>query len=91
MLRPSVVFEGEKPKHLELALFNMYKSDLILIIGSDMKDSITNKLPVMAKDIGAKLIAINKDPILSISEHIDYSIYGEEVIDTLEKLDSLIG
>ena len=27
MLRPSVVFEGEKPKHLELALFNMYKSD----------------------------------------------------------------
>ena len=91
MLRPSVVFQGEKPKHLELALFNMYKSDLILIIGSDMKDSITNKLPVMAKDIGAKLIAINKEPILSISEHIDYSIYGEEVIDTLEKLDSLIG
>ena len=56
-----------------------------------MKDSITNKLPVMAKDIGAKIIAINKEPILSISEHIDYSIYGEEVIDTLEKLDSLIG
>ena len=89
-LRPNIVLFGESPNHLELALFNMYKSDIVLIIGTEMSISPINKLPVMAKEIGAKLIAINKEPIESIANHIDYSIYGEDVIYVLEKLNNLI-
>ncbi len=89
-LRPNIVLSGESPNHLELALFNMYKSDIVLIIGTEMSISPINKLPVMAKEIGAKLVAINKEPIESISNYIDYSIYGEDVIDVLEKLNNLI-
>ena len=89
-LRPNIVLYGESPNHLELALFNIYKSDIVLIIGTEMSISPINKLPVMAKEVGAKLIAINKEPIESISNYIDYYIYGEDVIDVLEKLNNLI-
>lgn len=89
-LRPNIVLSGEIPKHLELALFNMCKSDIVLIIGTEMSISSISKLPVMAKEIGAKLVAINKEPIESIADYIDYFIYGEEIIDVLEKLNSLI-
>lgn len=89
-LRPDIVLVGENPKNLELALFNMYKSDIILLLGTDMNTSPVNKLPIIAKEIGAKLIAINKSPIESISKHIDYFIYGEEIIDVLEKINKLI-
>ena len=89
-LRPNIVLYGESPNHLELALFNIYKSDIVLIIGTETSISPINKLPVMAKEVGAKLIAINKEPIESISNYIDYYIYGEDVIDVLEKLNNLI-
>ena len=85
-LRPNIVLSGEIPKYLELALFNMYKSDIVLIIGTEMSISPINKLPVMAKEKGAKLVAINKEPIESIANYINYSIYGEDIIDVLEKL-----
>ena len=62
-LRPNIVLSGEIPKYLELALFNMYKSDIVLIIGTEMSISPINKLPVMAREKGAKLVAINKEPI----------------------------
>lgn len=89
-LRPNIVLRGETPKHLELALFNIYKSDLVLIIGTKLNISPINKLPIVAKEIGAKLIAINKEPIESIANYIDHFIYGEEIIYVLEKLNSLI-
>ena len=89
-LRPNIVLSGEIPKYLELALFNMYKSDIVLIIGTEMSISPINKLPVMAKEKGAKLVAINKEPIESIANYINYSIYGEDIIDVLEKLNNLI-
>lgn len=90
VLRPNIVLNGETPKHLELALFNIYKSDIVLIIGNEMNSSHINKLSVIAKESGAKLIAINKEPIESISSYIDYFIYEEDIIKSLETLDNLI-
>lgn len=90
VLRPNIVLNGETPKHLELALFNIYKSDIVLIIGNEMDSSPINKLSVIAKESGAKLIAINKEPIESISSYIDYFIYEEDIIKSLETLDDLI-
>lgn len=90
VLRPNIVLNGETPKHLELALFNIYKSDIVLIIGNEMNSSHINKLSVIAKESGAKLIAINKEPIESISSYIDYFIYEEDIIKSLEILDNLI-
>lgn len=90
VLRPNIVLNGETPKHLELALFNIYKSDIVLIIGNEMDSSPINKLSVIAKESGAKLIAINKEPIESISSYIDYFIYEEDIIKSLETLDNLI-
>ena len=90
VLRPNIVLNGETPKHLELALFNIYKSDIVLIIGNEMDSSPINKLSVIAKESGAKLIAINKEPIESISSYIDYFIYEEDIINSLEKIDNLI-
>jgi len=49
-----------------------------------------NKLSVIAKESGSKLIAINKEPIESISSYIDYFIYEEDIIKSLEILDDLI-
>ena len=70
--------------------YNIYKSDIVLIIGNEMNSSHINKLSVIAKESGAKLIAINKDPIESISSYIDYFIYEEDIIKSLETLYDLI-
>jgi len=90
ILRPNIVLNGEPPKHLELALFNIYKSDIVLIVGNEMDSSPVNKLSIIAKESGAKLIAINREPIESISSYIDYFIYEEDIINSLEKIDNLI-
>ena len=90
ILRPNIVLSGEAPRHLELAIFNIYKSDTLLIIGNKMDTSPVNKLLVIAKESGTKVIAINKEPIEGISSYIDYFIYEEDIIKSLEKLDSLI-
>jgi len=90
ILRPNIVLNGETPKHLELALFNIYKSDIVLIVGNEMDSLPINKLSVIAKESGSKLIAINKEPIESISSYIDYFIYEEDIIKSLEILDDLI-
>jgi len=90
ILRPNIVLNDETPKHLELALFNIYKSDIVLIVGNEMDSSPVNKLSIIAKESGAKLIAINREPIESISSYIDYFIYEEDIINSLEKIDNLI-
>ncbi len=90
ILRPNTILFGEFPRHVKEALFHMYSSDVILIVGTSLSVSPVNLLPVMAKDRGAILIAINRNPITSIEKHIDYYIYGEDIVDVLSKINDYL-
>lgn len=90
ILRPNTVLFGEYPRHIEKSLYHIYSSDVMLILGTSLSVSPVNLLPLMGKKIGITLIAINKTPIQSIGEYIDYAIYGEDIIDELAKIDIYI-
>ncbi|MGV3240942.1 Sir2 family NAD-dependent protein deacetylase, partial [Streptococcus hyovaginalis] len=64
ILRPSIVLFGEMlPEQpfftAEEAAIN---SDVFLVLGSSLSVSPANQFPLLAKQTGAKLIIINKEP-----------------------------
>lgn len=64
MLKPEVVFFGESlpPGVLSEAQIESSQCDLFMVIGSSLVVQPAATLPVMAKQTGAKLVIINKDP-----------------------------
>jgi NAD-dependent deacetylase len=93
MLRPAVVFFGEMldPDVLNLAYQAAGKSDLLISIGSSLVVYPAADIPIQAKQSGAALIIINRDP--TPMDHLaDYVINekaGEvlpEIVDTLKSL-----
>lgn len=55
-LRPDIVFPGESIKSFHLALNEIYKSDLVIIIGSNMENWPANKIISKAYLNGSKLL-----------------------------------
>jgi len=64
MLKPEVVFFGESlpPGVLSEAQAESSQCDLFMVIGSSLVVQPAASLPVVAKQTGAKLVIINKDP-----------------------------
>jgi NAD-dependent deacetylase len=64
ILKPEVVFFGEvlPPGVLEEAATEAEKCDLFLVVGSSLVVQPAASLPVMAKQSGAKLVIVNKEP-----------------------------
>ena len=64
VLRPDVVFFGEQlpVDVLEQAREESLKADLFVVIGSSLVVQPAASLPLIAKQNGAKLVIINKDP-----------------------------
>ncbi|MHA1716060.1 MAG: SIR2 family NAD-dependent protein deacylase [Promethearchaeota archaeon] len=60
-IKPNVVFFGDviPPDVLEIALSEIRKADLLLIIGSSLVVSPVNEFPLIVKNNGGKVIIIN--------------------------------
>lgn len=88
VIRPDVVLFGEDPRHLDAAMMQIYMADLVMVLGTSLSVSPVNLLPAMAKKNGSTVVVINKDPITSLpEEYIDYCIYGEDLVPTLQDID----
>ena len=93
MVRPALVFFGEmlNPDVLNLAYQAAMKCDLLIAIGSSLVVYPAADIPVQAKQGGATLVIINRDP--TPMDHLaDYVINdraGEvlpQIVDSLESL-----
>ena len=64
MIRPSVVLFGEvlPEEAFAAAIRETEKADLFLVLGSSLSVSPANHFPVLAKENGAKLAIVNKEP-----------------------------
>lgn len=58
-LRPDIVLPGENLRNFHLALNEVYKCDLIIVIGSHLKNWPANKLVSKAIQNGSKLLMYN--------------------------------
>ncbi|OQD35996.1 Sir2 family NAD-dependent protein deacetylase [Bacillus toyonensis] len=59
ILRPDIVLLGESIKNFHLASDEIYRADLLLIIGSELKFWPANQLVAKAQKHGCKIIYIN--------------------------------
>lgn len=59
LLRPDIVLLGESVRDFHLALNEIYKSDLLIVIGSHLKNWPANKIVSKALNNGTKLLTIN--------------------------------
>ncbi len=88
VIRPEVTLFGENPMNLDAAMLEIYLADLVIVLGTSLKVSPVNLLPAMAKKNGSIVVVINRDPITSLpEEYIDYAIYGEDLVPTLQDID----
>ena len=77
-LKPRIVFFGEPLDEnvLEEAVNLARKSDLFLVVGSSLVVYPAASLPFIAKENGAKLVLINKDPTEK-DYYFDFKVYGK--------------
>jgi NAD-dependent deacetylase len=77
-LRPAVVFFGEPlvPLILQSAYDEAEKCDFLLVVGSSLVVYPAADIPLQAKQSGAKLAIINKDPT-PLDDLADYVINDE--------------
>lgn len=63
-IRPNIVLFGEMlpQEALELAEQLLQKADLFLVLGSSLTVSPANQFPVLAKQQGARLVIVNREP-----------------------------
>ncbi|CAM3485270.1 NAD-dependent protein deacetylase [Aeromicrobium ponti] len=88
VLRPSIVLFGEMlpDQALDFAAEESEKAELFIVLGSSLTVTPANQFPLIAKQIGAKLVIVNMEPT-------DFDIYADEVIhnrkigEVLEELD----
>ena len=88
ILKPNAVFFGEPiPKEALIKSFSLVeKCNVMLVIGTSAMVYPAAQLPIMAKQNGAKIIEINKEPSM-IADIADYSFYGKagEILPKLVK------
>lgn len=74
-MRPGIVLFGESlPQHtFQIAEKEATQADLFIVLGSSLSVSPANMFPLVAKENGAKLVIINREPT-------DYDMYADVVI-----------
>ncbi|MYL61479.1 NAD-dependent protein deacylase, partial [Virgibacillus halodenitrificans] len=75
ILRPSIILFGETlPQDaFQIALEESRKSDLFIVLGSSLSVTPANQFPLIAKEMGAKLVIINR-------EKTPFDYYADQVI-----------
>lgn len=70
LLKPNVILFGESLPHeaLRQAEMESKRAQLFVVIGSSLEVSPANHFPLMARDKGAKLVIINREPTVMDQE-----------------------
>ncbi|ADB57859.1 NAD-dependent protein deacetylase [Archaeoglobus profundus] len=93
-LKPRIVFFGEQlPRDvLNEAIEEAKKSDLFIVVGSSLQVYPAASLPFIAKESGAKLVLINKDPTDKdwLFDIVVYGKAGEILPKIVEKVKKMI-
>ena len=86
-IRPSVVLFGESLDMvaLETAVIQAQLSKLFIVLGSSLAVSPANSIPATAKELGAKLIIINRDPT-PLDSIADVVINNRNIGDVLREI-----
>lgn len=86
-IRPSVVLFGEAldPKPFELAAKQALQADLFIVLGSSLVVSPANSFPAAAKEHGATLVIINRDPT-PLDNLADEVIHDRNLGDVLQSI-----
>ncbi len=87
-LRPSVVLFGEglpEDKFMR-AMDASEKADLFIVLGSSLTVTPANQFPLIAKELGAKLVIVNLEPTL-FDHYADLVIQDRKIGEVLAELD----
>lgn len=89
ILRPSITLFGEMlPQDaFQFALAESEKADLFIVLGSSLSVTPANQFPLIAKENGARLVIVNRDPT-DLNKYADEVIHSREIGDVLGEWDS---
>ncbi|RYG71975.1 NAD-dependent protein deacylase [Lentibacillus lipolyticus] len=89
VLRPSIVLFGETlPQDaFQFALSEAEKADLFIVLGSSLSVTPANQFPLIAKENGARLVIVNREPT-ELDGFADQVIHGRKIGDVLQEWDS---
>lgn len=90
-IRPGIVLFGEAlPQDVfQRAEEETAEADLFIVLGSSLSVTPANMFPLMAKEKGAKLVIINREPT-ELDRYADITIHNRNIKDLLIQLDELI-
>lgn len=90
-IRPGIVLFGESlPQETFLqAEKETMKADLFIVMGSSLSVSPANMFPLQAKENGAKLVIINREPT-PFDTYADHLIQDQSIKELLVKMKTLI-
>ncbi|GAB4073854.1 NAD-dependent protein deacetylase [Barrientosiimonas marina] len=86
VLRPSLVLFGETlpQKAFQFAVSEAEKADLFIVLGSSLSVSPANQLPLLARENGARLVIVNRDPT-ELDSYADHVINRRNIGDVLQE------
>ncbi|TMN23880.1 NAD-dependent protein deacylase [Lentibacillus cibarius] len=89
ILRPSIVLFGETlpQQAFQTALTEAEKADLFIVLGSSLSVTPANQFPLIAKDNGAKLVIVNREPT-ELDKFADKVIHHRQIGDVLQEWDN---
>lgn len=92
VLRPSVVLFGEPLPEISFqkAEEESEKADLFIVLGSSLTVTPANQFPLLAKQEGAKLVIINREPT-NFDFYADLVIQDRLIGEVLVEIDSILG
>lgn len=90
-IRPDVILFNEAlpEREIERAYEEVEKADLLIVLGSSLKVSPANSLPLVAKRNGAKLVIVNKT-CTCMNRHFDIKIHKRLIGEVLKEVDQLL-
>jgi len=92
ILRPSVVLFGEMlpEEAIDFAVTESEKADLFIVLGSSLSVTPANQFPLVAKQMGAKLVIINMEPT-ELDAYADEGIHNRKIGELLVELNNQLG
>lgn len=90
-IRPGIVLFGESlpQKTFQQAEEETMKADLFIVMGSSLSVSPANMFPLQAKENGAKLVIVNREPT-QLDHYADHLIQDQSIKELLMKMDTSI-
>ena len=88
ILRPSIVLFGESlpQEAFEFALEETEKADLFIVLGSSLTVTPANQFPLLAKEIGAKLVIVNQEDT-PVDRYADLVIQDKKIGELLGEIE----